>query len=49
MRSITAATGRLPTMSTVVDVRDRLAPGSGPSAVPARILEALARPTIGHP
>jgi alanine-glyoxylate transaminase/serine-glyoxylate transaminase/serine-pyruvate transaminase len=35
-------------MATVVDVPDRLLLGSGPSPVPARILEALARPTIGH-
>jgi alanine-glyoxylate transaminase/serine-glyoxylate transaminase/serine-pyruvate transaminase len=35
-------------MPTAVDLPPRLLLGSGPSIVPARILEALARPTIGH-
>jgi alanine-glyoxylate transaminase/serine-glyoxylate transaminase/serine-pyruvate transaminase len=36
----------LPTPQT--DVPTRLLLGSGPSIVPARVLEALAQPTIGH-
>jgi alanine-glyoxylate transaminase/serine-glyoxylate transaminase/serine-pyruvate transaminase len=48
MPSITSATGRLPAMPTVIDVPERLLLGSGPSIVPARILDALALPTIGH-
>ncbi|MDX6688705.1 MAG: alanine-glyoxylate transaminase / serine-glyoxylate transaminase / serine-pyruvate transaminase, partial [Solirubrobacteraceae bacterium] len=35
-------------MSTITDIPTRLLLGSGPSAVPARVLEALAQPTIGH-
>ena len=35
-------------MSTITDIPTRLLLGSGPSPVPARVLEALAQPTIGH-
>jgi alanine-glyoxylate transaminase/serine-glyoxylate transaminase/serine-pyruvate transaminase len=35
-------------VSTITDIPTRLLLGSGPSAVPARVLEALAQPTIGH-
>ncbi len=36
------------TARTLTDVPARLLLGSGPSIVPARVLEALAQPTIGH-
>jgi alanine-glyoxylate transaminase/serine-glyoxylate transaminase/serine-pyruvate transaminase len=35
-------------VSTITDIPTRLLLGSGPSPVPARVLEALAQPTIGH-
>lgn len=35
-------------MSTTTDIPTRLLLGSGPSPVPARVLEALSQPTIGH-
>jgi alanine-glyoxylate transaminase / serine-glyoxylate transaminase / serine-pyruvate transaminase len=35
-------------LSTITDIPTRLLLGSGPSPVPARVLEALSQPTIGH-
>jgi alanine-glyoxylate transaminase/serine-glyoxylate transaminase/serine-pyruvate transaminase len=35
-------------MPTVAEVPERLLLGSGPSPVPARVLTALAHPTVGH-
>jgi alanine-glyoxylate transaminase/serine-glyoxylate transaminase/serine-pyruvate transaminase len=35
-------------VSTITDIPTRLLLGSGPSPVPARVLQALAQPTIGH-
>ena len=35
-------------MSAITDIPGRLLLGSGPSPVPARVLEALSQPTIGH-
>jgi alanine-glyoxylate transaminase/serine-glyoxylate transaminase/serine-pyruvate transaminase len=35
-------------VSTITDIPTRLLLGSGPGPVPARVLEALAQPTIGH-
>ncbi len=35
-------------MATVADVRSRMLMGPGPSDVHPRVLEAMARPTIGH-
>jgi len=35
-------------VSTITDIPTRLLLGSGPSPVPARVLEALSQPTIGH-
>ena len=35
-------------VSAITDIPTRLLLGSGPSPVPARVLEALAQPTIGH-
>lgn len=40
-------TGPAPRL-TMIDIPDRLLLGPGPSPVPSRVLQALARPTIGH-
>src|SRR5688572_15674825 len=41
------ARDRIPHMSTL-DIPQRVLLGPGPSDVPPRVLEAMARPTIGH-
>ena len=42
-----AAIGRIHAMATT-DIPQRVLLGPGPSDVPPRVLQALAKPTIGH-